>query len=238
MTDVHVLRVFTDAAGNHGNRLGVLFHTEAMSDAERQAVAATLGYSETVFVDDPATASLRIFTPAKELPLAGHPLVGTAWLLGKTANGAAAAVPAVRGSGGELVLRPQKASPVAAWQDGEGATWIRARVDDAPEWGFVQVESPAAVEALPLPPGPEYGHHSFWAWIDEDRGIVRARVFASFAGVPEDPATGSAALRMTAMLGRPLTIIQGTGCVIRTRPGRDGYAEVGGFVAEDPMRFI
>ena len=44
----------------------------------------SLGFSETVYVDDPDTGQLRIFTPAAELPFAGHPLVGTAWLLSAT----------------------------------------------------------------------------------------------------------------------------------------------------------
>ena len=52
-----------------------------MPEAERQAVAGDLGFAETVFVDDRERAEMRIFTPEVELPLAGHPLVGTAWLL-------------------------------------------------------------------------------------------------------------------------------------------------------------
>jgi predicted PhzF superfamily epimerase YddE/YHI9 len=225
-TDVHVLRVFTDAEGRFGNHLGVVLNTASFSDERRQAIAAELGFSETVFVDDVATASLRIFTPATELPLAGHPLVGTAWLLGKLAGAPID------------TLRPQKAAPVTTWQD-ENGTWIRALVSDAPPWGFVQVESPAAVEALPVPPGPEYVHHSFWAWIDEPSGHIRARVFASWAGVPEDPATGSAALRLVDELQRPVRILQGQGCVIQARPGKaDGTAEVGGLVVEDAMRSV
>jgi predicted PhzF superfamily epimerase YddE/YHI9 len=223
MTDVHVLRVFTDSSGNFGNHLGVVLDSAALSDEKRQAIAAELGYSETVFVDDLATASLRIFTPATELPLAGHPLVGTAWLLGKLA--------------GKPIetLRPQKAAAVTTWQ-ADGASWIRARAEDAPPWGLVQLDSPAAIEALPVPPGPEYVHHSFWAWIDEPAGYLRARVFASWAGVPEDPATGSAALRLVDQLQRPIRILQGEGCVIHARPRSDGYAEVGGLVVEDAMR--
>ncbi|MGE0059694.1 MAG: PhzF family phenazine biosynthesis protein, partial [Dehalococcoidia bacterium] len=67
-TDVHVLRVFTDAEGRFGNLLGVVLNTASFSNDQRQAIAAELGYSETVFVDDVASASLRIFTPKTELP--------------------------------------------------------------------------------------------------------------------------------------------------------------------------
>ena len=82
MTSLHTLRVFLGPGGEGGNPLGVFLDGGAIAPADRQAVAAALGFSETVFVDDRATGELRIFTPAVELPLAGHPLVGTSWLLG------------------------------------------------------------------------------------------------------------------------------------------------------------
>src|SRR5262245_10709353 len=75
---VRVLRVFTrDGAG--GNLLGV--HDGLLDDHEMQAIAATLGYSETVFLGEPeaGVTPVRIFTPANELPFAGHPLVGATY---------------------------------------------------------------------------------------------------------------------------------------------------------------
>ena len=80
-TTLHTLRVFLGPDGGGGNPLEVVLDGVAVPPARRQAVAADLGFSETVFVDDPATGALQIFTPTVELPLAGHPLVGTAWLL-------------------------------------------------------------------------------------------------------------------------------------------------------------
>jgi predicted PhzF superfamily epimerase YddE/YHI9 len=77
---VRVLRVFTDDGGHQGNALGVIDGTLVDQD-DRQRVAHELGFSETIFIDDHDTGELRIFTPAVELPLAGHPLVGAAWLL-------------------------------------------------------------------------------------------------------------------------------------------------------------
>ena len=82
--DLTVLRVFTDSAGNFGNPLGVV-DAGAVPPPQRQQIATQLGYSETIFIDLPepgaATASARIFTPATELPFAGHPTVGAAWFL-------------------------------------------------------------------------------------------------------------------------------------------------------------
>lgn len=227
MTEVHVLRVFTDAAGGHGNPLGVVRDTSGLDDARRQAIAVALDFSETVFVEDVARAELRIFTPTVELPLAGHPLVGTAWLLGRVTGAAVS------------TLRPLRASgPIDTWT-ADGLTWIRARVDDAPPWQFVRLATPEEVDLLPFPPAPEQDGREYWAWQDEVTGRLRARFFAPSYGVQEDEATGSAALLLVTQLGRPLTITQGRGSIIYARPAsQSGFAEIGGRVVEDGVRLL
>ena len=80
----HTLDVFTDVA-LAGNPLAVVVDAEDLDDARLQSIAAEFNLSETVFVleaKNPVnTARVRIFTPARELPFAGHPTVGTAALL-------------------------------------------------------------------------------------------------------------------------------------------------------------
>lgn len=80
-----LLDVFTDTQ-LCGNPLAVVLDCEGLSDEAMQGIAKEFNLSETVFVlptDKPAhTARMRIFTPARELPFAGHPTVGTAVLLG------------------------------------------------------------------------------------------------------------------------------------------------------------
>lgn len=80
----HTLDVFTENAFA-GNPLGVVLNAEGLDDAAMQTIAREFNLSETVFVfepDDPVnSAKIRIFTPARELPFAGHPTVGTAILL-------------------------------------------------------------------------------------------------------------------------------------------------------------
>jgi len=61
-------------------------------------------------------------------------------------------------------------------------------------------------------------------------GVVRARVFVPEEGIPEDEATGAAALRLCAELGRAIEIRQGKGSLLHARPGTDGTVEVGGRV--------
>ena len=77
----HLLRVFCSDGGRGGNPLAVFLDGAEVPDGRRQAVARELGLSETVFVDDAARGEIRIFTPATEMEFAGHPTVGTAWLL-------------------------------------------------------------------------------------------------------------------------------------------------------------
>ena len=82
--DFHTLDVFTDTRFG-GNPLAVVHGADGLSDVQMQAIAREFNLSETVFVcrsEKPAhTAKVRIFTPAMELPFAGHPTVGTATLL-------------------------------------------------------------------------------------------------------------------------------------------------------------
>jgi predicted PhzF superfamily epimerase YddE/YHI9 len=207
-----LLRVFVDDAGAGGNSLAVFLDGAAVPPERRQSVAADLGLSETVFVDDAAAGELRIFTPAVELPLAGHPLVGAAWLLAETGTPVE-------------TLRPP-AGEVPTWREGD-VTWIEGRPEHGPEFELRQLESPDEVESQPVPEA-EDALLAAWAWLDESAGEVRARVFPRAIGVDEDEATGSAALRLVAALGRPITIRQGRGSVLLTRPGKDGLAAVGG----------
>ena len=77
------LDVFTETA-LAGNPLAVVLDADGLDDARMQAIAAEFNLSETVFVFEPRnainTARVRIFTPKRELPFAGHPTVGTAAL--------------------------------------------------------------------------------------------------------------------------------------------------------------
>ncbi|MFK4183552.1 PhzF family phenazine biosynthesis protein [Streptomyces sparsogenes] len=210
MTEYDVLRVFCGPDGRHGNRLGVIRHGAAVpGTAARQAVARKLGFSETVFVDDPERGVIDIYTPTLRLPFAGHPCVGTAWLLD---------VP-------ELVT---PAGVVGARLEGE-FNWIEAHPDWAPPRTLRRHGSAAEVDALPVPPPGEWIYA--WAWEEEAAGRIRARAFPGRGdGIDEDEATGAAALLLTARLGRALNIAQGLGSQILTAPRPDGLIDVGGRV--------
>lgn len=81
----HTLDVFTNTRFG-GNPLAVVLDADALNGTQMQVIAAEFNLSETVFVLKPAKAGsnrrkLRIFTPQAELPFAGHPTVGTSYLL-------------------------------------------------------------------------------------------------------------------------------------------------------------
>lgn len=211
--ELHVVTVFVGVDGRHGNPLGVFLGAGRRDPADRQAVAAELGFSETVFVEERASATLRIHTPGAELPLAGHPLVGTSWLL--------------RQLGTPVDVLHPVPGPVPTWAD-EERTWIRANPADAPPFELRQLATPSDVDACVAAEAEPDALLDVWSWVDEAAGRVRSRVFGPRVGVPEDEATGSAALRLTAHLGRALDIRQGLGSQILTRPGQDGLVEVGG----------
>ena len=80
-----VADVFTDTA-LAGNQLAVFTDARDLDSITMQALAKEMNFSETVFVLPPSTTDadvrIRIFTPAIELPFAGHPTLGTAFVLG------------------------------------------------------------------------------------------------------------------------------------------------------------
>lgn len=221
MPELHVLRVFVNEDREWGNSLGVFVEGSAVAAGERQRVAAELGFSETVFVEDREAARIRIHTPAVELPFAGHPTVGTGWLLAQLGR----PVTTLRPPAGEVSVRAA-----------DEITWIGARPEWSPPFEYRQLATPAEVRALDGAAGAEDVYA--WAWIDEAAGTIRARSFAPGAGIAEDEATGSAALTLCARLSRPITVHQGRGSVLLGRPCADGRVEVGGQVVLEEVREI
>ncbi len=80
----HIVDVFAERPLS-GNQLAVVLDAGPLDTATMQRIALELNFSETTFVSqyDDERASVRIFTPTQELPFAGHPTLGTAWVLGR-----------------------------------------------------------------------------------------------------------------------------------------------------------
>ncbi len=231
--------VFTDRRFG-GNPLAVLPDAHGLSDAQMQALAREFNYSETTFVlppDDPAnTARVRIFTPATELPFAGHPNVGTGWVLagmGRDKDGVLlfeeraglVRVQVTRDAAGAVaattIAAPQPLSlgrtfPTAgiAACVGLAAADIRTAAHEpvAGSVGTMFVIAEAMPDALSRAASDiaafrrletetsNLGHRLALYLYCRDGAALRARMFYPLGGVPEDPATGSAATVLAAVL--------------------------------------
>jgi predicted PhzF superfamily epimerase YddE/YHI9 len=224
--DVTVLRVFTDPDGNFGNPLGVVDNS-TVEPTDRQRIATQLGYSETIFIDVPqggsSTAHARIFTPAVELPFAGHPTVGASWWL--------------RDQGFAIKTLQVPAGIVQVSYDGD-LTAVSARAEWAPDFAIYDLASVDELMAADPSDYTDAAEHYLWTWLDKSAGMIRSRMFAADLGVPEDEATGAAAVRITDYLSQDLEIVQGKGSRISTEWSPEGWVRVAGRVVNDGTKQI
>ncbi len=250
-----VLRVFT-RDGEGGNHLGVVTELEGLDDSRMQRIAADLGFSETIFIEDGAVPSVRIFTPGMEMPFAGHPLVGAAFHLFQ----AGAASDRLSCGIGEVMMRMEGETvwidaPMFhenAYRDGlifarrvglpkPRSTW---RVEMPLDYRLVELDSPEDVAAA-APDIEAFGAAHGLTVFARKGNNVRMRFFIPDAGIAEDPATGSAAVALATRLaagGEPdgaISIDQGEeiGHPSRIELRWEGRtASIGGTVAvDDPI---
>lgn len=212
-----------------GNPLAVVLDAGAWPEERMQAFAAELGISETTFVCEPtgdADARVRVFTPLVELPMAGHPIVGTAWvlhaagLIGPRAvleTGAGGLAVQVQGAVATMTqAEPQGLAEVDA-AEAARAAGVAPAADGPPArvWstGVPQLMLATDEESL-VAARPDHdalrrlGERDGWVGVSVyaltgvagGRAEARVRHFAPLAGVPEDPVTGSAAGALGACL--------------------------------------
>jgi trans-2,3-dihydro-3-hydroxyanthranilate isomerase len=217
-----VADVFTDTPLT-GNQLAVFTDGREVDEKTMQDLAREMNFSETVFVLPPEEgghARIRIFTPSSELPFAGHPVLGSAFVLGASLQ-----LEEIRLETGSGVV------PVALQREGARIIfgWMQQpiphfepydRADELQE--ALGVRSSLPVEVYYLGPGHVYvelGSEEEVAALAPDFGALAAfrlgincfagagrhwktRMFAPSDGVPEDPATGSAAGPLAIHLAR------------------------------------
>src|SRR6266542_1455265 len=200
--EYEVVDVFTDRPFT-GNPLAVVFGADGLSGEQLQAIASEFNLSETVFVLPPtaadATYRVRIFTPVAELPFAGHPSVGAA--VTQLRRGAVAAGTVVQECGAGLLRIAVSEAGTATLTGGEPT--VGPELDPAPrsagcglEFPFLSVVPDAVARAACDAAASRLARVSqvcVFAWSAADR-TAHTRVFVPALGVPEDPATGSAAL--------------------------------------------
>jgi len=151
--------VFTDRAFC-GNPLAVLPDARGLSAAQMQSVAREFNYSETTFVlppDDPQHAArVRIFTPGGELPFAGHPTIGTAFVL--------ATIGALAADAGEIVFEEGVGPvPVSIFRDAGRVTHCRLTAAQLPEQGPLAPPASALARMLSLAEGEVLDGAACWS---------------------------------------------------------------------------
>ncbi len=250
----YVLRVFTRGEEG-GNPLGVVTDRSGLPDEMMQRIATELGYSETIYLDwrEAEIPKVRIFTPTIELPFAGHPLVGMAWVLHELGPGGTSQLecgigPVQIGMDGDIawVDAPlnQRVHLDASLDDYDpGSDPLSVAVVEMPVvYRIVELANPVAVAHAP---GVEDGMLLVYAQTGPE--TVHARFFAPGAGVPEDPATGSAAVALAATLRArgqaegSLIISQGEemGAPSTIRLSwNDQGARIGGTAVRDEVRWL
>lgn len=220
-----IVDVFTDTPFA-GNQLGVFTNATGLSDDEMLMLARELHFSETTFVLPPEAdgdVRMRIFTPVRELPFAGHPTLGTAFVLAGplqkviiTLETARGTVPvALEREGAEIVFgRMEQPIPtIEPYADMErlfaalgvaGSLLPVERYDNGTPHIYVTLETEAEVAAL-APDiaviGSLVGPTGVTVFAAEGTR-VKARMFGPELGVIEDPATGSAAGPLAVHLAR------------------------------------
>jgi trans-2,3-dihydro-3-hydroxyanthranilate isomerase len=185
-----------------------------------------MNFSESVFVlpasSSAADVRIRIFTPSRELPFAGHPTLGSAFVLGgplqkitiRLETGAGV-IPVELERDGPRIVFGRMEQPIPSWQPAEDADAILAalgvassqlpveRCDVGPGHVYVALSSPDEVAALApdfeaLAAATPDGANCF----ARDGSRIKLRMFAPAHGVAEDPATGSAAGPLAVHLAR------------------------------------
>jgi len=212
-----------------GNPLAVVHGADGLDTAQLAALAREFNLSETVFPLPPtqngATYRARIFTPEEELPFAGHPSVGVAWVLAR--DGVISAGDAVQECGAGLLR--VRADAAGARVDGgrpsigplldgvelvEAVGLIKDDLDTAVEAGItaagldypIVLVRPDAVSRARVPEVNALNRATrelgtvCVAAPDLAEGKVHARMFGPGVGVAEDPATGSAAVALAVFL--------------------------------------
>ncbi len=211
----HIVRVFTrgDVGGNH---LGVVIESAGIQTADMQEIAARLGFSETVFFIDGAVPSVRIFTPGREMPFAGHPLVGLTWVLRESGVSSTGQLSCGIGRvriGYDAGIAWIEAAPGRPVRGAAGADTVAARLGLPSPLGAAWVDMPIPYLLLELGSSADVAAASFdqealeaagvgelYIYAGGEDGRVKARFFAPEAGVFEDPATGSAAVALASRL--------------------------------------
>ena len=210
-----------------GNQLAVVRGCAHLDSAAMQAIAREMNFSETTFVleEREGEAKVRIFTPDRELPFAGHPTLGTSWVLGRargayTLDLAAGRVPVTFESDGIVWMEPppvdlgesldaRRAAALLGLNEFDLDARFPSRFATVGPWfALIGLQNLDALRCIAVDPTvyeevAAGGWLALFAFTDEpyhDDADFAARMLIPFDGLREDPATGSANTALAAHL--------------------------------------
>ncbi len=216
-----IVDVFAEAP-LEGNQLAIVHNAANLSAARMQDIAREMNFSETTFVlsHSAQRARVRIFTPGGELPFAGHPTIGTAWVLGRDQGSyildlQAGSVTVTFAEDGVCWMAPPMPELTGTLAPKDAATLLNLSTNDlapeylptlmriGPEFAIIGVRDSSVLGNVNL--NPEVRSRLLDAGVpvgsvfvfcesagDEASPDYVARMFFDAGGLREDPATGSA----------------------------------------------
>jgi len=212
---IHTIKVFVDTNNSFGSPLGIVEDVhKALSAKERQHIAATLNYSETVFIENPQSGEIRVYNPIDECPFSMYAALGAAWFIKNKLSYSIA----------HIVSKDKVMDVIPA----EEKTWVRSAIAVLPSWNLVEYKTLEDIESLAATDFVDKKHVMAWAWMNKAQGTIRARTFAYDWGIPEDEANGSGSMRLAVQLQRSIKVIHGKGSVIYAKQYDNEHIDVGG----------
>ncbi len=226
---LHIVDVFAETR-YAGNQLAVVRDCAALSAQMMQTIAREMNFSETTFVveETQTRARVRIFTPGRELPFAGHPTIGTAWVLGHSRPGYRLELAAGNvdvtfdGAGGIAWMSPPKPKLGNLFAIERAAPLVGLTVNDlllepppqfvsiGPEFVFIGVRDLQTLRRARLNEAyfracvaeglPFHAAFLFTPHAYSRDADYAVRLFFDANGIREDPATGSANTGFAAFL--------------------------------------
>jgi predicted PhzF superfamily epimerase YddE/YHI9 len=217
MADLYEARVFCDNSGHFGDRHGIIIDEKhAIDSSHRLAIAAKLGYAETIFINDSANADISFFAQTKEIPFAGTAALAVTGMLHT-----------LTGKNPTRLVSQNHSIPVDVK---DGLVWVDADLSIMPAWNHKRLGSVEEVERMKAKEAERLEHTMVWAWSDRESGTIRARTFATDWLLPEVEANGSGSMMLASRLRRPIVIKHGKGSKIFAESALNNRAKLGGHV--------
>lgn len=214
---MYLLNVFTNEKGENGTPLGIVEDLEQkITEAERLKITKDTGFTEVVFIESTQNPTISIYTPEQNLPFASHALVGSYYYFSKVHNKKISEI-------------TSKGNKIRVFEE-DNLCYAESEVSILPQFNLEKYETHSEIDSLNILDTKDFKHKLVWSWIDESKGLVRARTFAPDWDIVEDEANGSGSMLLSRSLNRKITVFHGKGSVIHAYPTNKTKVVVGGLV--------